>query len=241
MSAKCNFGALKFGGGFGLKVDTKIISRAHASDPASVLYDETGRAFITAETHAKYSRTRSDKDHSDCYMCLNTLSAGEAQRQFDEWYDFSGGYIFFNGTCFTEDSDDDGTRVIYYDALTDTVHTVAEAERYEREYNRLKKLYQYEEFTLDKKGDLIPAEDGDEVIAGLDWTGFPRYNMEPEECSKEVAMCRFQKGSCIYRYGDKFWTRGPVHARVTKWVVTMEWDTDVREVLTLEDGRIDMP
>lgn len=236
----CNFNAFLNGKGFGLKVDRSLVDRVLINEPELVDYDETGLATISADAALKYSRTRSETDHKDCYACVHRLSAGAAQREFDFWDNYSDHYVYFNGKCMRAYGEED-ERVLFFDALTMSVHTVAEAQRYQHVYAGRLNAHYGTVLAVTKDGDLVEAEEGDEPIIGLNQAGFPIYSKVPVETEASEAFHRLQKGNPVYRHDNKFWTNGHPNKRVCKWVITTEWETDVRQVLTLADGTIDMP
>lgn len=235
-----NYSHFENGQGFGLKVNRSMTEEAARHEPDSVLVDEVGYSYCTDEVALKYARTRADRQHSDCLACFYRMSAAAANAAFDKWNNLFYGNVYFDGRCLKE-SGKESDRLIMFDGLTMTAHTIGMAKAYSKGWKAAEEAFDYKPLTACACGQPRLAQPGDNVAEGTNWTGFPCYNTKPRECDKTVAWIRLQKGTPVYRYGDKFWTRGPAHSRVVKWVVTAEWETDVREVLTLEDGSVDMP
>lgn len=235
-----NYGHFFNGKGFELKVNRAMTEAAASHEPDSVLVDEVGWSYCTDDVAIKYARTRAERRHSDCLACVYRMSAAAANAAFARENDFCYGNIYFDGRCIKQ-SGKASDRLIMFDGLTMTAHTVGMARAYSKGWKEAEEAFDYKPLTVCACGQPRLAQPGEDVAEGTDWTGFPCYSTEPRECDKTTAWLRLQKGSPVYRYDDKFWTRGPADSRVTMWVVTVEWENDVREVLTLADGRIDMP
>lgn len=235
-----NYSPFLNGRGYELKVNRTMTAEAARHEPDSVLVDEVGHSYCTEEVALKYARTRGDRQHSDCLACLYRMSAAAANAAFYRWNDLRYGNVYFDGRCL-KPSGKGSDRLIMFDGLTMTAHTAGTAKAYSKGWKAAEEAFDYKPLTVCVCGQPRLAEPGDEVVEGTNWTGFPCYNVEPRECDKAVAWLRLQKGTPVYRYDDKFWTRGPADRRVVSWVVHVEWETDVREVLTLEDGSVDMP
>lgn len=232
-----NYGHFENGRGFGLKVNRTMTAEAARHEPDSVLVDEVGYSYCTEAVALKYARTRADRQHSDCLACVYRLSAAAANAAFDKWNDLFCGNTYFDGRCIKE-SGKEADRLIMFDGLTMTAHTIGMAKAYSKGWKAAEEAFEYKPLTACACGQPRLAQPGDLIAEGTDWTGFPIMSKEPVEIDKLRAFEKYSSGGRIFYYNSAFWTMGPEEAYIRWWFIYQDDEGKVVEKLQLWDATV---
>lgn len=232
-----NYGHFINGQGFELKVNRSMTAEAARHEPDSVLVDEVGYSYCTEDVALKYARTRAERRHSDCLACVYRMSAAAANAAFARENDFCYGNIYFDGRCIKQ-SGKASDRLIMFDGLTMTAHTVGMARAYSKGWKEAERAFQHKPLTVCTCGQPRLAQPGDLIAEGTDWTGFPVLNKEPVQLKKLRAFEKYYGGGRIFYYNSAFWTMGPEEAYIRWWFIYHDDEGKVVEKLQLEDATV---